>query len=70
MTRYYVSLRSNLTEAQKMRAYRIMGYVLLDYKRAHCVNGTVLKELVSRSLIEGAIDEVRVMHGAITTNIF
>jgi len=59
--RYDIKLFAGLTDDQKALAYKIMGYVLLDYKREHCVPLTVVRELQVNQLLE-SFNVVMVMY--------
>ena len=50
--RYDIKLFAGLTDDQKVLAYAIMGYVLLDYKREHCVPLDVVRKLQVNELLE------------------
>ena len=44
--KYQVQLKE-LTQAQKEHAYRIMGYVLLEYESMHTISGERLQRLLT-----------------------
>ena len=51
-TKYQVTLHTGLSDDDKKKAYNIMGYVLMDYKREHLVSKEISDKLNQAHLIE------------------
>ncbi len=59
--KYAVTLHSALSNEQKQQAYNIMGYVLVEYTREHCVSKEVANAL-NKALLAEYIKPVNVMY--------
>lgn len=51
-TKFDIVLQSGLSDEQKKLAYKLMGYIMIDYKREHCVDGSVVQHLNKCNLLE------------------
>jgi hypothetical protein len=60
-TKYNIVLRPNLTSEQKLDAYKIMEYILVEYNPNHCVDRAIVNKLLLKKYLD-SYEQINVMY--------